>query len=107
MLASAFAHCGDPAAASGACREPRGPRHGAARPSVPSRRLVAQASAAPVSTGSSSNSSVTDMYNQLAGVLAAPGGAVAAGPTPLGRGLVATQQVTQGATLLSGEQQQR
>ncbi|EFN53459.1 hypothetical protein CHLNCDRAFT_136721 [Chlorella variabilis] len=41
------------------------------------------------------------MYNQLAGVLAAPGGAVAAGPTPLGRGLVATQQVTQGATLLS------
>ena len=39
---------------------------------------------------------------QLAGVLA-PGGAVAAAPTPLGRGLVAQQQIAQGATLLSGD----
>jgi hypothetical protein len=45
--------------------------------------------------------SFEQLYAQLAGVLAAPGATVVAAPTPLGRGLVATQGVQQGATLLS------
>lgn len=40
-------------------------------------------------------------YQQLAGVLAAPASAVTAGRTPLGRGLVTTQDVAAGRTLLS------
>lgn len=47
-------------------------------------------------------SAFEQLYSQLAGVLAAPDSVVAAAATPFGRGLVVTQPVQKGATLLSG-----
>ncbi len=80
-----------------------------ARPPRPiTRRGVARRAVAPVAGAAATDStaascqSFEQLYAGLAGVLA-PGGAVAARPTPLGRGLVAEQQVAKGDVLLSGK----
>lgn len=80
-----------------------------ARPPQPSRRravalraAASSAAAAATSSSGTSPSSFEQLYVGLAGVLA-PGGAVAARPTPLGRGLVAEQPVATGDVLLSGK----
>lgn len=84
-------------------------RASAALLTKPSRRLGAAlrlaasaSSTAATSSAGSSTSSFVQLYAGLAGVLA-PGGAVAARPTPLGRGLVAEQPAAKGDTLLSGK----
>lgn len=69
-------------------------RSGAALQRAQASSSVSEAATAPA---------FEQLYSQLAGVLATPGSAVTAAPTPLGRGLVATQPVQKGATLLSGE----
>ncbi|KAL4459118.1 hypothetical protein ABPG75_013983 [Micractinium tetrahymenae] len=82
---------------------------GAAGRPTPCRRQALQRSRpTPQRTHASSSVSETaatptfeQLYMQLAGVLAAPGSTVAAAATPLGRGLVATQPIEKGTTLLS------
>lgn len=67
------------------------------------RPAASSAGAAPTSsTEPLVSNSFEQLYSGLAGVLA-PGGAVAARPTLLGRGLVAEQPVAKGDVLLSGE----
>ena len=62
--------------------------------------------ASPVSALASHSTAAVQSFEQLyaglAGVLDGAGGVVAAGKTPLGRGLVAQQPIAQGSTLLSG-----
>ena len=84
-------------------------RASAALLTKPSRRLGAAlrlaasaSSTAATSSAGSSTSNFVQLYAGLAGVLA-PGGAVAARPTPLGRGLVAEQPAAKGDALLSGK----
>ena len=69
------------------------PRHRGARPASASASSSSSVAPAP---------SFEQLYVGLAGVLAAPGASVLAAPTPLGRGLVATQPIAQGSALLSG-----
>lgn len=69
-----------------------------------SRRLAGAPVISAAATDGSTTASRTfeQLYAGLAGVLA-PGGVVAARPTPLGRGLVAEQPAAQGDVLLSGK----
>lgn len=94
-----------PAAAPAAAERPTaGGKPRSARPRA-RRNAFAAAAASPSSPGlteQAEDPQFARLYSQLSGILA-PGGAVAAAPTPLGRGLVATHDVAQGATLLSGE----
>lgn len=82
---------------------PLRPRRQPSRRRFAARRAAASATGA-AATGSSAVASQTfeQLYAGLAGVLA-PGAAVAARPTPLGRGLVAEQPAAAGDVLLSGE----
>lgn len=82
-------------------------RTGAVSPAArqPRRAPALRASSAPgeaPTAAAAQPQSFEQLYGSLAGVLA-PGGAVAAAPTPLGRGLVAQAPISQGSTLLSGE----